>query len=148
MSCWLLPLLVLLSMPGCTPTAQALDSGELAFEGQNYRVVHINLKREQLTLHWRDPHSGQPFGSIENLRQWGETRGRRLLFAANAGIYDHKFAPLGLYVEDGKTVVPLNLAHGNPASGNFSLLPNGWPLAGSRQCRLSASRFRFTCTTR
>lgn len=121
----LLSLLLLIAMPGCTPPAQALDSGELAFEGQNYRVVHINLKREQLTLHWRDPRSGQPFGSIESLRQWGEARGQRLLFAANAGIYDHKFAPLGLYVENGKTVVPLNLAHGNPASGNFSLLPNG-----------------------
>jgi uncharacterized protein YigE (DUF2233 family) len=121
----LLPLLLLISAPGCTPTAQALDSSEVAFEGQNYRIVHVDLKRETLSLHWRDPASGQPFGSIETLRQWGEARGQRLLFAANAGIYDHKFAPLGLYVENGKTLVPLNLAHGNPASGNFSLLPNG-----------------------
>jgi uncharacterized protein YigE (DUF2233 family) len=113
------------ALPGCTPKAQALDSRELAFAGQQYRVVHINLERERLDLHWRNPQDGQPFGSIESLRQWGEARGRRLLFAANAGIYDHKFAPLGLYVEDGKTLVPLNLAHGNPASGNFSLLPNG-----------------------
>ncbi|WP_426689557.1 phosphodiester glycosidase family protein [Rhodanobacter ginsengiterrae] len=120
-----LPLALLLVAPGCTPTAQALDSGEIAFEGQNYRVVHVDLKRDTLSLHWRDPASGQPFGSIETLRQWSEARGQRLLFAANAGIYDHKFAPLGLYVENGKTVVPLNLAHGNPASGNFSLLPNG-----------------------
>ncbi len=104
---------------------QALDSGELSFEGQIYRVVHLNLKRDQLTLHWRDPQSGQPFGSIETLRQWGQARGQRLLFAANAGIYDKEFAPLGLYVENGKTQVPLNLSHGNPASGNFSLLPNG-----------------------
>ena len=121
----LLPLALVVGAPGCTPTAKALDSGELAFEGQNYRVVQLDLKREQLGLYWRDPQSGQPFSSIESLRQWGEAHGRRLLFATNAGIYDHKFAPLGLYVENGKTVVPLNLAHGNPASGNFSLLPNG-----------------------
>ena len=122
----LLPSLVLLlAAPGCAPPAQALDSSEIAFEGQNYRVVHVDLKRETLSLHWRDPASSQPFGSIETLRQWGEAHGQHLLFAANAGIYDHKFAPLGLYVEDGKTLVPLNLAHGNPASGNFSLLPNG-----------------------
>lgn len=119
------PWLLLVGVSGCTPDARALDSAELAFEGQTYRVVHLNLRHEQLSLHWREPQSGQPFGSIETLRQWGERRGQRLLFAANAGIYDHKFAPLGLYVEDGKTVVPLNLAHGNPASGNFSLLPNG-----------------------
>ena len=118
-------LLLFAGASGCAPSARALDSRELAFEGQNYRVVHVNLKRERLTLHWREPASGQPFGSIETLRQWGEQRGQRLLFAANAGIYDHKFAPLGLHVENGRTVVPLNLAHGNPASGNFSLLPNG-----------------------
>ncbi len=122
---WLLALTLLSGAAGCAPTAQALDSSELAFEGQNYRIVHVDLKREQLSLHWREPQSGQAFGSIETLRQWGEAHGRRLLFAANAGIYDHRSAPLGLYVENGRTVVPLNLAHGNPASGNFSLLPNG-----------------------
>jgi uncharacterized protein YigE (DUF2233 family) len=122
---WLLALTLLSATAGCAPTAQALDSSELAFEGQNYRIVHVDLKREQLSLHWREPQSGQAFGSIETLRQWGEAHGQRLLFAANAGIYDHRSAPLGLYVENGSTVVPLNLAHGNPASGNFSLLPNG-----------------------
>ena len=83
----LLPLLLLVGVPGCAPAARALDSRELAFEGQNYRVVHVNLKHEELTLHWREPASGQPFGSIDTLRQWGEQRGRRLLFAANAGLY-------------------------------------------------------------
>ncbi len=122
---WLLLVMLLTGLAACAGKAQALDSSRLAFEGQNYRVVHIDLTHEQLGLYWRNPQDEQPFGSIESLRQWGETRGQRLLFAANAGIYDRKFAPLGLYVEDGKTVVPLNLAHGNPASGNFSLLPNG-----------------------
>jgi uncharacterized protein YigE (DUF2233 family) len=122
---WLLAAFALAGLAACAGKAQALDSGELAFEGQNYRVVHIDLKHEQLSLYWRSPQDGLPFGSIENLRQWGEAHGQRLLFAANAGIYDHKFAPLGLHVENGKTLVPLNLAHGNPASGNFSLLPNG-----------------------
>jgi uncharacterized protein YigE (DUF2233 family) len=122
---WLLPLALLANILGCTPSAQALDSDTMAFEGQNYRVVHLDLKHEQLGLYWRDPQSGKSFGSIETLRQWGESHQRQLLFAANAGIYDHNTAPLGLYVELGKTLVPLNLAHGNPSSGNFSLLPNG-----------------------
>jgi uncharacterized protein YigE (DUF2233 family) len=122
---WLLPAVLLAGALGCTSPTQALDSGELAFEGQNYRVVHLDLKHEQLSLHWRNPQSGQPFGDIESLRSWGQAHGQRLVFAANAGIYDRAFAPLGLYVENGKTLVPLNLSHGNPASGNFSLLPNG-----------------------
>ncbi|OOG48115.1 hypothetical protein B0E50_11265 [Rhodanobacter sp. C01] len=121
----LLALTLLAQLAGCTSASRAMDSSELAFDGQNYRVVHLDLKREPLSLHWRDPQSGQAFGNIEALRQWGQAQGQRLLFATNAGIYDRQFAPLGLYVENGKTVVPLNLAHGNPASGNFSLLPNG-----------------------
>ncbi len=121
----LLVSLVLTGLPGCARTTQALNSNEVAFAGQNYRVVQVDLKREALSLHWRNPQSGQAFGSIESLRQWGEAHDQRLLFAANAGIYDKQFAPLGLHVENGKTLVPLNLAHGNPASGNFSLLPNG-----------------------
>ncbi len=122
---WLLLLLLFSGVLGCSSSAQALDSSELTYDGQMYRVVRLDLTREPLSLHWRDPQSGQPFASIETLRQWGEAHGKRLLFATNAGIYDKQFAPLGLYVENGKTLVPLNLSHGNPASGNFSLLPNG-----------------------
>lgn len=122
---WLLPLLLFANLAACSSGARGVDSRELAFAGQNYRVVHLNLKHDQLKLFWREPGSGQPFGSIDALRQWGQAHGKRLLFAANAGIYDRKSAPLGLYVENGKTMVPLNLSHGNPAAGNFSLLPNG-----------------------
>ncbi|WP_243039582.1 phosphodiester glycosidase family protein [Dyella sedimenti] len=121
----LLAPLLLCVLSGCEPQARAVDSGERVFEGQNFRVVGIDLRRETLSLHWKDPENGEPYGTINALRQWGMSHGRRLLFATNAGIYDRQYAPLGLYVEDGKTVVPLNLAHGNPASGNFSLLPNG-----------------------
>lgn len=120
----LLPWL-LAGLCACSGVAAPLDSNEITYAGQNYRVVRIDLKHESLSLHWRNPQNGQAFGSIESLRAWGADHGQRLLFAANAGIYDKQSAPLGLHVEDGKTLVPLNLAHGNPASGNFSLLPNG-----------------------
>ncbi len=124
---WLLSALIVLlgGLFGCAQRAPAVNSQEHNFDGQNFRVVSIDLKRETLSLHWKDPENGEAFGSINTLRQWGMSHGRRMLFAANAGIYDRQFSPLGLYVENGKTVVPLNLAHGNPASGNFSLLPNG-----------------------
>nr|WP_132146907.1 phosphodiester glycosidase family protein [Luteibacter rhizovicinus] len=110
---------------GCSTPADALDSRDVVFENQSYRVVSIDTRRDAIELHWRDPETQQPFGTIEALRAWGEGKGRTLAFATNAGIYDRQFAPLGLYIEDGKTVVPLNLVHGNPRSGNFSLLPNG-----------------------
>lgn len=113
------------SLAGCSRQAQAVDSDEVVFDSQTFRVVSVDLGREALSLHWKDPESSQAYGDIETLRQWGIAHDRRLLFAANAGIYDRQFAPLGLYVEHGKTLVPLNLVRGNPAAGNFSIQPNG-----------------------
>ena len=121
----LLLLALLAGAAGCSASTHGPQSRELSFDGQTYRVVTLDLKRDPLSLHWRDPASGVPYGDIETLKQWGEARGLHLLFAANAGIYDRQNKPLGLHVEDGKTLVPLNMAHGNPAAGNFSLLPNG-----------------------
>lgn len=117
--------LALVLLCACARPAQALESREVTFDGQSYRVVRVDIAHDALSLHWRNPDSGAAYGSIAALKQWSQAHGRRLLFAANAGIYDAQSAPLGLHVEDGRTVIPLNMAHGNPASGNFSLLPNG-----------------------
>lgn len=117
-------LLAALLLAGCGSHTQETGS-EVRYDGTSYRVVSIDLRHSQLTLHWRNPETGQPFAHFESLRDWGARHGKLLRFAANAGIYDHKGAPLGLYVEDGKTLEPLNTAHGNPAAGNFSLRPNG-----------------------
>lgn len=104
--------------------AQALESRALQFDAADYRVVELDLKRDALEARWRDG-DGNAFASIDALKRWGEGQGRTLLFATNAGIYDRQFRPLGLYIEDGRTLRPLNTAQGNARSGNFSLQPNG-----------------------
>ena len=109
----------------CTQASHGIASHDVVFDNVHFRVVSINLRRAELGLHWRDPATGQPFASIHSLRRWGASRDLELLFAANAGIYDAHGEPLGLYVENGKALKPLNTAHGDPAAGNFSLLPNG-----------------------
>ncbi|HEX5353325.1 MAG TPA: phosphodiester glycosidase family protein [Rhodanobacteraceae bacterium] len=110
---------------GCTRASHGIANHDIVFENVHFRVVAIDLARADLGLHWRDPDTGEPFSSIRALEQWGAAHGRKLLFAANAGIYDAHGKPLGLYVENGKSLKPLNTAHGDPAAGNFSLLPNG-----------------------
>jgi uncharacterized protein YigE (DUF2233 family) len=115
----------LVLLVGCNYQVQPMESREVRFQDQDFTVVSLDLHRESLSLHWRDPDNGQPFSDIQTLREWGAANGKRLMFAANAGIYDQAYAPLGLYVENGKTLVPLNLFHGNPAAGNFSIRPNG-----------------------
>jgi uncharacterized protein YigE (DUF2233 family) len=109
----------------CASGSQGIVSHDVTFDNVHFRVVTIDLARAELSLHWRGPDTDKPFASIHALQLWGARNGQRLLFAANAGIYDARGEPLGLYVEHGKTVTPLNRAHGNPAAGNFSLLPNG-----------------------
>jgi uncharacterized protein YigE (DUF2233 family) len=110
---------------GCAEPADAVDGHDIVFDSQSYFTVSVDTRREDIELYWRNPDTGQPFGGLEALKTWTANKGRPLAFATNAGIYDREFKPLGLYVENGKTLVPLNLAHGNPRSGNFSLLPNG-----------------------
>lgn len=110
---------------GCARASHGVSTRDVVQDNVHYRVVAIDLARARLDLRWRDPATGVPFASIDALQRWGAARGEQLLFAANAGIYDADGKPLGMYVEDGKVLKPLNTAHGNPASGNFSLLPNG-----------------------
>ncbi len=118
----LLPLLA--ALLSAVPCAQALESRSLRMDAVDYRIVTLDLRRDVLEAHWLDA-DGQPFATIDGLRAWGETQGRRLAFATNAGIYDREFRPLGLYVENGRTLRPLNTAKGNPSAGNFSMQPNG-----------------------
>ena len=121
--CGLAALVAVVLPAACSQASHGISSHDVVFDNIHYRVVTVDTA--DLSLHWRDPATGKPFSSIHALQQWGATNGRQLLFAANAGIYDAQGEPLGLYVEDGKALKPLNTAHGNPASGNFSLLPNG-----------------------
>ncbi|HEX5961802.1 MAG TPA: phosphodiester glycosidase family protein [Rhodanobacteraceae bacterium] len=113
------------SLAACAQTSHGIASHDVRFDDVHFRVVTLDLHKANLSLHWRNPATGKPFASIHALQAWGAAHHRALLFAANAGIYDAKGEPLGLYVEGGKARKPLNTAHGNPAAGNFSLLPNG-----------------------
>jgi uncharacterized protein YigE (DUF2233 family) len=122
---WTMLLLAATALTACAHPPRGVSSHEVEYHDAHFRVVTIDLARVNLGLHWRDPVTGKPFGSIRKLQQWGAQHGRRLVFATNAGIYGGNGAPLGLYVENGKLLEPLNTAHGDPAAGNFSLQPNG-----------------------
>jgi len=92
------------------------------FAGRRFTVCRVNLSVQSLELFWKDD-AGRPFGGFAALEAWLRARGRRLLFAANAGMYMEDLAPVGLYVENGEQLRPLNLRRGD--GSNFCLLPNG-----------------------
>lgn len=78
-------------------------------------------RRQQLALYWRDEH-GQPLRSLGRLQSWLRGRGQTLVFATNGGMYRAGNVPVGLFIQDGRTMTPLDTAAG---AGNFYLQPNG-----------------------
>jgi len=93
-------------------------------------------KRQDIHLYWKDEHQ-QIFRSLQNLKTWLEGRGQTLLFAMNGGMYRPGNIPQGLYIENQKTIIPLDTSRGN---GNFYLQPNG-------VFYLTMDNVPFICTT-
>lgn len=91
-----------------------------------FTVTVIDTGRQRLELFLNDE-AGQPFNSFSRLARWLQARGKKLAFGVNAGMYHANFAPVGLLVQDGKEMAPLNLDDG---VGNFFLKPNGVFLVG------------------
>ncbi|HEV7700841.1 MAG TPA: phosphodiester glycosidase family protein [Pyrinomonadaceae bacterium] len=74
----------------------------------------------KIEMFWKD--SGQVLKSIGNLKTHVEHNGRKLRFAMNGGMYQEDQKPLGLFIQNGKVITPVNT---RKAEGNFYLMPNG-----------------------
>lgn len=94
-------------------TCQAADA--------RFTVVTVDPAKENLQLFLNDE-AGVPFKGFARLAESLGGRGKRLELAFNAGMYHADFTPVGLLVQDGRQLAPLNLAEGK---GNFFLKPNG-----------------------
>jgi uncharacterized protein YigE (DUF2233 family) len=89
--------------------------------GKRITICRVNVKEEPLALFLRDE-AGRPLKSFAGVETWLATRGKKLVFAMNAGMYHGDLSPVGLFVNEGRELAPLNLAN---AEGNFFLKPNG-----------------------
>ncbi len=81
----------------------------------------VDASKQDLKLYWKNEH-GEIFEQISNLKNWLDQRHKKLVFAMNGGMYKPDHSPQGLFIENQKTVAPLDTANG---SGNFYLKPNG-----------------------
>jgi uncharacterized protein YigE (DUF2233 family) len=75
----------------------------------------------EIHMYWKDD-KGNIIGSLGNLQQYTAQQGYDLLYACNGGMYMQNQAPLGYYIEGGKTLQKINTKTG---SGNFYLKPKG-----------------------
>jgi uncharacterized protein YigE (DUF2233 family) len=98
--------------PGCAPLARA---------GANYVVCAFSPAKSDIRLFWQDG-QGDSFGGFDRLATAVTERGGALVFAMNAGMFQPDLSPVGLYVENGQEMRPLNRRAG---AGNFGMRPNG-----------------------
>ena len=116
-------LLACLTMLGIVPAAArpiAPPCARHLFEGDAFLVCSYHAGTDELRLVQRDA-GGKP-GSLAELQRGLGGDAARVRFAMNAGMYDPRRRPLGLFVADGKEEQPLNR---NTGEGNFFLQPNG-----------------------
>ncbi|MEO7523433.1 MAG: phosphodiester glycosidase family protein [Ferruginibacter sp.] len=81
----------------------------------------VDTKKQDIKLYWKDDKQ-ENFKSILNLKSWLDNKHQKLLFVMNGGMYRQDNSPQGLFIENRRTVIPLDTASGN---GNFYLKPNG-----------------------
>lgn len=82
----------------------------------------INLENQNLRMFWKDD-KGDVFKNFRKLKSYINSNCDSLVFAMNGGMYKKDNSPLGLYVENGKILNPVNKV--KEAYGNFYLQPNG-----------------------
>lgn len=101
--------------------AGLLSSASGAAPDAGFTVVRVDTRHDRLQIFLRDD-DGRPYGSFRRLEDALNQQHRRLRFAMNAGMYHADFSPVGLLVQDGRLIAPLNTDDG---AGNFFLKPNG-----------------------
>ena len=106
---------------GLVGTVSAVDFSEAQIAGKRVTLCRVNVRKEHLQLFLRDE-AGLPIKRFDRLTSLLQARGKRLIFAMNAGMYHADFSPVGLFVSGGQQITPLNTANGD---GNFFLKPNG-----------------------
>ena len=66
---------------------------------------------------------GKRYSNINSLKIEAEQKSNKLIFATNGGMYKPDQSPVGLYIENGKTLTEIDKAKNG--YGNFYLQPNG-----------------------
>jgi uncharacterized protein YigE (DUF2233 family) len=118
-------LIILAGGSSCNHKAKSSATSPLVREvvdsGHNYGLAEVDLDKSTIRPFWKRP-DGSRIGTFAILNDVVAKSGDSLIFATNAGIFDTTFSPSGLFVKDGREIVPLNLKNG---IGNFFMKPNG-----------------------
>jgi uncharacterized protein YigE (DUF2233 family) len=126
------------------PDSQGFEVQSLPIGNTQAVVVTVDIKRDHLQLFLKDT-SGNPYQSFAAINQQlaiprqrtvqqssqqkplqqssrQQVVSQQLVFAMNAGMFHPDYLPVGLHVEQGHELFPLNTKTG---TGNFFMQPNG-----------------------
>jgi uncharacterized protein YigE (DUF2233 family) len=92
-----------------------------AFDGERFNVCRYDPAAQDLRLIYADD-AAAPLRSFSALEAHLGEKSARVAFAMNAGMYNDAGKPIGLYIEDGRTLRKVNTRKGG---GNFHMKPNG-----------------------
>lgn len=101
------------------------------FQGCTYLAYRTDPARDQVRLHWQNPATRQPFAMLSEVRSHLTGKEKKseesVRMLTNAGMYTPANAPKGLYVEDGRVLIPVDSFRSSPREPgvNFYLQPNG-----------------------
>jgi len=99
----------------------ATPPGYIVFRDQGYLTHTVDPQKEDLRLFYSDD-QGNRLRDFAGLEKYVNSKGEKLLFAANAGMFEPNSKPVGLLLLDGVEQSPINLREG---TGNFYMKPNG-----------------------
>jgi uncharacterized protein YigE (DUF2233 family) len=106
--------------PQTLKTTTGFQASRQSFAGSTLVVAQLDPRVVKLRLYWQ--HQGTGFLTLGRLRQHLQRQNHQVLATMNAGIFDTSYRPLGLHIENTKTLRPINTRSGY---GNFYLKPNG-----------------------
>lgn len=127
-----------LALFSLSATAGENPCAEVQEGGAAYTMCDFDARKSDIRLFLRNE-TGEAYGDFSRLARALADKGETLVFAMNAGMYAEDRAPVGLYVENGRT---LNAAKTHAGPGNFHMKPNGvfW-IDGSRAGVTETTRF-------
>lgn len=102
----------------------------------NILAYTVDTKKQDLQLYWKND-NGEMLKSIQNLKNYVESKNLTLTFAMNGGMFTKDFSPQGHFIQNKKILAVLDTADGN---GNFYLKPNG-------VFYITADNIPFVCKT-
>jgi len=126
-----IPAVIFLGMLLCalTPVSAAPPKADVAvpvlqpvtYHGHGYTTCTIDPKKQEMRIFYTDDW-GKLLYDFPAVDKYVKDHGGKLLFAANAGMFDPNTRPVGLLLMNANLMSPLNLKDG---TGNFYMKPNG-----------------------